>query len=65
MDFIPAYLAWIMPIIRTWAHILIGIGALLFGFVALGELVVWARNIERGNDIIRKLQRRSPDQWKP
>lgn len=43
----------IIGIIKTWCHILIGCGVLLWAFVATAMFVRWFRGIEWENDDIR------------
>lgn len=36
---------WLMPIVRTWMHIFLGIGVIFFGMVMLMLSASWIKSI--------------------
>jgi hypothetical protein len=41
---------WLMPIVRTWMHIFLGIGVIFFGMVMVALAAGWLKSI---NDQIK------------
>ena len=58
-------LTWTYPILKTWTHILLGIGIIFIGIGGLGGIISWVRSIERQNELVRRLNNRNPDDWTP
>lgn len=56
-------IAWMVHFIEMAPRILIGIGLLFLSVYAVSLLVAWYRCVVAGNENLRKLQRRRPDQW--
>jgi len=49
---------WIINMMMTWLHALVGLGILFMVIVASGWIVRWIRDIEHQNALNRKIQTR-------
>ena len=49
---------WIINMMMTWLHALVGVGILVMVIVASSWIVRWIRDIEHQNELNRKIQTR-------
>lgn len=45
---------WVLGIVKTWSHILVGVGVLVAAMVVVDAFARWIRSIERDNAAIRR-----------